>query len=88
MKYPERERDQIVSSIFRNSRRQDMFIQKDIVHEHFQVNSKSVGLEVVLLKKLRMITSKKHGKISRIIFVICQYVFLIVFFCLLFFLIM
>ena len=43
MKYPERERDQIVSSIFRNSRRQDMFIQKDTVHEHFQVNSKSVG---------------------------------------------
>ena len=42
MKYPERERDQIVSSIFRNSRRQDMFIQKDTVHEHFQVNSKSV----------------------------------------------
>ena len=43
MKYPERTRDQIVSSTFRNSRRQDMFIQEDTVHEHFKVNSNSVG---------------------------------------------
>lgn len=43
MKYPERERDQIISSIFRNRRRQDKFIQKDTVHEHFKGNSKSVA---------------------------------------------
>ena len=43
MKYSERERDQIMSLIFRNSRRQDKFIQKDTVHEHFKVNSKSVA---------------------------------------------
>ena len=43
IKYPEREREQIMSSIFRNSRRQGMFIQKETVHEHFKVNSRSIG---------------------------------------------
>ena len=43
MKYPEREREQIMSSIFRDSRRQGMFIQKETVHKHFKVNSKSIG---------------------------------------------
>ena len=43
MKYPEREKKQIMSSIFRNSKRQGMFIQKGAVHEHFKVNSKSIG---------------------------------------------
>ena len=32
-----------MSSIFRNSRRQGMFIQKEAVHEHIKVNSKSIG---------------------------------------------
>ena len=43
MKYPERERKQIMSSIFRNSRRQGIFTQKETVHEHFKFNSKSIG---------------------------------------------
>ena len=43
MKYPERERKQIMSSIFRNSRREGMFIQKETAHEHFKVNSISIG---------------------------------------------
>ena len=43
MKYRERERKQIMSSIFRNSRHQGMFIQKEAVHEHIKVNSKSIG---------------------------------------------
>ena len=30
-------------SIFRDSRCQGMFIQKETVHEHFKVNSKSIG---------------------------------------------
>ena len=32
-----------MSSIFRNSRRQSMFIQKETAHEHFKVNSESIG---------------------------------------------
>ena len=43
MKYPERERKQIMSSIFRNNRREGMFIQKETAHEHFKVNSISIG---------------------------------------------
>ena len=42
-KYPERETEQIMSRIFRNSRRQGMFIQKETVHEYFKVNSKSIS---------------------------------------------
>ena len=43
MKYPEREREEIMSSIFRNSKHRDMFIQKETIHEHFTVNSRNVG---------------------------------------------
>ena len=50
-----------------------MFIQNETLHEHFKVNSKSVG-RGRLLKKSKMIITKKHG---RVIFVICQFVFLI-----------
>ena len=39
--------------------------------------TQKVWLEVILLKKLRMMTTKKHGKISRIIFVISHCVLLI-----------
>ena len=43
MGYPKKEREQIMSSIFRNVKRKDMVIQKETLHEHFKVNSKSVG---------------------------------------------
>ena len=32
-----------MSSIFRNVKQKDMFIQNEALHEHFKVNSKSVG---------------------------------------------
>ena len=35
--------EQIMSSIFRNVMRKDMFIQKETLHEHFKVYSKNVG---------------------------------------------
>ena len=38
-----KEREQIMSSIFRNVTRKDMFIKKETLHERFKVNSKSVG---------------------------------------------
>ena len=41
--YPKKEREQIMSSIFRNVKQKDMFIQNEALHEHFKVNSKSVG---------------------------------------------
>ena len=43
------------------------------LHEHFQVNSK-VLVEDVLFKNLRMVITKKHG---RIIFVILHFILLI-----------
>ena len=43
MKYPIKERDQIMSSIFRNSKREDMQVQTKIINEHFKNNSKSIG---------------------------------------------
>ena len=43
MRYPKKEREQIMSYIFRNVLRKDMFIQKETLHEHLKVNSKSVG---------------------------------------------
>ena len=61
MGYPKKEREQIMSSGFRNVMRKDMFIQKETLHGHFKANPK-------------MINTNKHG---RIIFVICQCVFLI-----------
>ena len=73
MGYPKKEREQIMSSMFRNVMRKGMFIKKETLHEHFKVIQK-VWVEALLLKKLKMITTKKHG---RIIFVICQCVFLI-----------
>ena len=43
MGYLKKEREQIMSSIFRNVKQKDMVIQKETLHEHFKVNSKSVG---------------------------------------------
>ena len=43
MKYPEREREEIMSSIFRNSKRRDMLIRKETIHEHFTINSRNMG---------------------------------------------
>ena len=43
MGYPEKEREQIMSSVFRNVKWKDMFIQNETLHGHFKVNSKSVG---------------------------------------------
>ena len=43
MKYPIKERDQIMSSIFRNSKREDMYVQTKTINELFKNNSKSFG---------------------------------------------
>ena len=43
MGYPKKEREQIMSSIFRNVKWKDMVIQKETLHEPFKVNSKSVS---------------------------------------------
>ena len=42
MGYPKQEREQIMSSGFRNVMRKDMFIQKETLHGHFKVNSKMI----------------------------------------------
>ena len=62
-----------MSSIFRNVMRKDMFIKKETLMSISRLTQK-VWVEALLLKKIKMITTKKHG---RIIFVICQCVFLI-----------
>ena len=43
MKSPERKREETMLSIFRNSKRRDIFIQKETTHEHFAVNSRNAG---------------------------------------------
>ena len=43
MGYSKKEREQIMSSIFRKAMQKYMFIQNETLHEHFKVNSKSVG---------------------------------------------
>ena len=43
MKYPIKERVQIMSSIFRNSKREDMYVQTKKINEHFKNNWKSIG---------------------------------------------
>ena len=43
MKYPIKERDQIMSSIFCNSKREDMYVQTKTINELFKNNSKSIG---------------------------------------------
>ena len=73
MKYPEREREQTMSSTFRNSRHQGMFIPKETVHEHFKVNSKSIG-RGHFVQKLKNDHYKEH---DRIIFVILDFILLI-----------
>ena len=53
MGYPKKEREQIMSSIFRNVMQKDKCIKKETLHEHFNVNSKSVGPGPFLKKKLK-----------------------------------
>ena len=43
MKYAIKERDQIMLSIFRNSKLEDMYVQTKTINEHFKNNSKSIG---------------------------------------------
>ena len=43
MKYPIKERDQIMSSKFRNSKHEDMYVQTKKTNEHFKNHSKSIG---------------------------------------------
>ena len=43
VRYPKKEREQIMSCIFRNVKQKDMVIQKETLHEYFKVTSKSVG---------------------------------------------
>ena len=43
MKYPIKKRDKKMSSIFRNSKREDMFVQTKAINKHFKSNSKSIG---------------------------------------------
>ena len=43
MKYPIKERDQIMSSIFRNSKQEDMYVQAKTINEHYKNNSRSIG---------------------------------------------
>ena len=38
MKYPIKERDQIISSIFRNSKHEDMYVQTKKINEQFKNN--------------------------------------------------
>ena len=38
IKYPIQERDQIMSSIFQNSKREDMYVQTNTINEHFKNN--------------------------------------------------
>ena len=43
MKCPIKERDQIMPSIVRNSKHEDMCVQTKKINEHFKNNSKSIG---------------------------------------------
>ena len=43
LKYPIKRKDQIMSSIFRNSKCEDMYVQTKAINEHFKNNSKSIG---------------------------------------------
>ena len=43
LKYQIKERDQIMSSIFWNSKHEDMYVQSKTIHEHFKNNLKSIG---------------------------------------------
>ena len=58
MKYPAQLRQQICSSIFRNSKRKDMHISKETVNEHFNKNkivNAGVGRGTFSYKKSEMI---------------------------------
>ena len=50
--YPPQLREQICSSIFRNAKRRDMYVQKQTINEHFNNKSVSIG-RGRFIKKIR-----------------------------------
>ena len=50
--YPPQLREQICSSIFRNAKRRDMYVQKQTINEHFNDKNVSIG-RGRFIKKIR-----------------------------------
>ena len=83
MKYPIKERVQIISSIFRNSKREDMYVQKKKSMNIFRIIEK-VLVAVVSLRSLKINITKRPGNIVFVIF----YIILLIDFIVLYFVIM
>ena len=73
MKYPIKERDQIMSSIFRNSKCEDMYVQTKTINEHLTIIQK-VLVEFVSFRSSKMNITKRPGNI---VFVISYIILLI-----------
>ena len=65
MCYPPNIRQEIFLSIFRNANRNDMFVQKETINEHFKKEKSKTGIGrgKFLKKKLEMIVMLESGEI-------------------------